>query len=234
MSHQSSTVSTTPVLPRRGGISGPVDRRLLEANLDEASRLTEILQRGPIDPDTDKHGGMNALQLVDRTKTTTTPDGWGDHSAGFDAPDKTRRVIDKNGDPIEPDPEPASPVSDPTGGAALAAMNARADKDRTAASQLERDVKLAVELLRDAVRALYDVQPAGRPAPGSFDAACTSHARLHRFEPADPKVPGSGLCRWCYDWRRIHGKVPALPILEARVAGRYITKAMMKKHKLSA
>ncbi len=233
MNHTSSTVQTTATMPRRG-TTVRVDRDLLQSMLDEAIDLTQQLLRGPRDPDSHKHVGMNALQLVDRASTVSSaPDGWSDHSAGADAPEKIRRVLDEEGNPIEGEKEPRPPHSDSTGGAALASLNGMADRDRAAVTQLAQNVSDALDLLRGAMNRLHKAQPPDSPI-GTGDVACTSHARLRRFEPADTKYPGAELCRWCYDWRSIHGKVPPLPILEMRVAGLRITPAVMKKYKLSA
>lgn len=67
------------------------------------------------------------------------------------------------------------------------------------------------------------------PPPGAIrrihladqgDPGCTSCRRAGTYQPTRK---GSQLCDWCYRWRNAHGHLPALPILEARAAGKRIT-----------
>jgi hypothetical protein len=236
----SPSIETTPQLPRRKGyhaeptatlrrLRADRDRPALESLLTEAGDLLETLLRGPWDSDGKKRVGMSALQLVDRARTNVGSDGFTNHTPGTEPPEgKPRDILDADGNIKPTDQEPAYGVSDPTGNAAMAALNGYDNPDRLAAARVARQVTKAVDELREAVNALIKYQPKDEKA-GKGEPCCASHARLKSFEPVNPSAPASGLCRWCYDWWLVHAAWPNTKLLEARIQGRKITTAVMRE-----
>lgn len=229
---KSSIVQTTPVMPRKAP-AVKLSNVALEAELAEAKDLCEQLLHGPRDADTKKHGGLGAPTLIEMLRTSSGPDGWGNHSPGTDAPERPpRRVLDDDGEIIQPDPDAASDglVSDPTMNAALAAAEGRAaDGDRRLVVELVQEVHAAVRALRSATNRLYQAQP-DDAKHGAGEPRCRSCARAGTFEHVYDKAQASALCRWCYDWWLAHdGALPPVKLLKERIKGTRITTAVLKK-----
>jgi hypothetical protein len=140
----------------------------------------------------------------------------GDRSTGHTT------VVDEHGIPV-----PA--VSDPTGEAAIApdqAANDRAGVERAIkALYLEAERVLSLVKRYQPRRAL----PSERQSTAANDPGCWSCRRLkasdgeRRWEPTHRRTDVNGkpldLCRWCYDWHRSHGVLPATAELERHHRG---------------
>lgn len=250
MSTPSSSIETSPVLPRRNRhvadphdtgrtVRADRDRDALEQLLVEAGDLVDILLRGVRDPKTKQHVGLSALQLVDRARVVKRPiDGMGNHSPGSEPPAApARNVLDSEGRIIEHTGEPGYEISDPTGNAAIAAIGYQ-DPDRVAATKLARDVAQAVNQLRHAANTLQRATADDDTSEPVGDPGCKCHARLRSWEPVTDLAPNSELCRWCYDFWRTYGFLPPDELVEYRIQGRRMTSklidSVIKRNKRAA
>ena len=87
----------------------------------------------------------------------------------------------------------------------------------------QKDLDTALSLVHATLPKTYDPK---RDRQDNGAPGCTSCARINNFSPTISET--SGLCEWCFKWRRAKDTLPLLGILEARAQGRRITNRVIE------
>lgn len=188
------------------------------AMLDEMADAIEDFRHGALvmayddtgHPKPNRERTPNVARLLELMRAATR-DGYRTSSRPGGAP---ASVLDERGDPMPP-------LSDPTG--ELATADSRIiDPIRYNGESVFRGLGGALGDLRMARAALVKLAQTLTTDPG--EPGCAVHSRIGSWEA----VHKNGRCRWCYDFWLAEGQDPPTDLLDARAAGRRITRQMVE------